>query len=157
MHTGYEIGATRLPQMQCIQGSHKQLQSTLPHRLSRGSQQLSTKPLGLAAPTNQDHNQSNSTIKCSPNFWHMHILAGPLTTIKFHSLQWDVRPRYMRKPTSMVRGHIICSTDGISSHHQNTIAHTIVISSTPRANDYPTQSNFNTNASPIHPSHTPTK
>jgi hypothetical protein len=34
--------------------------------LSRGSQQLSTKPLGLAAPTNRDHDQSDLTILCHP-------------------------------------------------------------------------------------------
>ena len=93
----------------------------------------------------------------TPTFWHMRTSADPLTTIKCHSLQWDVRPRYMRKTTNAVHGHIIWSTDGISSHHQNIFAHTIITSSTPRANDYPTQSNFNTNASPIPPSCTLTK
>jgi hypothetical protein len=36
--TGYGIGATRLPQTQCSQGSHTQLQSSLPQRLSWCSQ-----------------------------------------------------------------------------------------------------------------------
>ncbi len=73
-----------------------------------------------------------------PTFRHMHISADLLTIIKCHSLQWDVRPRYMKKPTNAVHGHFIWLTDGISSHHQNIIAHTIVISSTPRANDFQT-------------------
>jgi hypothetical protein len=34
MQTGYGVGATRLPQTQCSQGSHTQLQSTLPLCLS---------------------------------------------------------------------------------------------------------------------------
>jgi hypothetical protein len=93
--------------------------------------------------------QSNTT----PNVLAYHMLADPLTTTKCHLLQWDVRPRYMRKPTNAVHGHIIWLTDGISSHCQNNIAHTIVTSSTPRDNDYPIQSNFNTNASLIPPSH----
>jgi hypothetical protein len=46
-----------------------------------------------------------------PTFWHMRISADPWTTIKCHSLQWDVRPRYIRKPTNAVHGHIIWSTD----------------------------------------------
>jgi hypothetical protein len=83
--------------------------------------------------------------------------ADPLTATKCHLLQWDVKPRCMRKPTNAVHGHIIWLADGISSHCQSIIAHTIVTSSTPRANGYPTQSNFNTNASPIPPLHTPTK
>ncbi len=66
-------------------------------------------------------------------FWHKHISRDPSTTIKCHLLQWDVRPRCMRKPTNVAHGHIIWSTDGISSHHQNIIPHTIVTSSTPRA------------------------
>ncbi len=92
-----------------------------------------------------------------PTFWHVHISADPLTTTKCHLLQWDVRPRCMRNPTNAVHGHIIPSTDGISSHHQNIFAHTIVTSSTPRANNYLIQSNFNTNTSPIPPSHMPTR
>ncbi len=62
VQSGYGIGATRLPQMQHSQGRHTQLQSPLPQHLSRCSRRLSTKPMGLAAPTNQDHNQSDSTI-----------------------------------------------------------------------------------------------
>ncbi len=92
-----------------------------------------------------------------PMLQHIHISADPSTTIKCHSLQWDVRPRWTRKPTKAAHGHIIRLMDGISSYHQNTIAHTIATSSTQRANDYPIQSNFNTNASPIPPSRTPTK
>jgi hypothetical protein len=97
--------------------------------------------------------QSNAT----PNVLAYAHISKPFDYKKSHSLQCDVRPRYMRKPTNAAHGHIIRPTDGISSHHQNIITHTIVISSTPRVNDYPTQSNFNTNSSPIHPSHTPTK
>jgi hypothetical protein len=44
-------------------------------------------------------------------------------------------------------------TAGISPHCQNIIAHTIVTSITPKANNNPTQSNFNTNTSPILLSH----
>ncbi len=90
-----------------------------------------------------------------PTFWHMHISADPSTTTKCHSLQLDVRPRCTRKPTNAVHGHVIWSRIGISSHCQNIIPHTIVTSSTPRANEYPIQSNFNTNASPTPPSHMP--
>ncbi len=69
MQTGYGIGATRLPQTQHSQGSHTQLQSPLPQHLSRCSQRLPTKPLGLAAPTNQDHDQSDSTIWIHPQYF----------------------------------------------------------------------------------------
>ncbi len=62
VQTEYGIGATRLPQTQRSRGSHTHFQSPLSQRLSQCSHWLSTKPLGLAAPTNQDHNQSNSTI-----------------------------------------------------------------------------------------------
>ncbi len=97
--------------------------------------------------------QSNAT----PNVLAYAHLSGPFDYNKCHWLQWDVRPRCMRKPTNMAHGHIIWLMDGISSHYQNIIAHTIVTSSRQRANDYPTQSNFNTNASPIPPSRMPTK
>jgi hypothetical protein len=60
----------------------------------------------------------------------MHILADPFTTMKCHSLQWNVMLRCMRKPTNPAHGHIIWSMDGISSHHQETIAHTFATSST---------------------------
>jgi hypothetical protein len=93
----------------------------------------------------------------TPNVLAYAHLSRTFDYNKCHLLQWDVRPRYMRKPTNAVHGHIIQSMDGISSHHQNIITHTIVTSSTPRAKDYPTQSSFNTDASPIPPSRTPTK
>jgi hypothetical protein len=93
----------------------------------------------------------------APNILAYVDLSNSLITTKCHSLLWDLKPRCMRKPTNTVYGHIIRSTDGISSHHQNKFAHTIVTSSTPRANNYLTWSNFNTNASPIPPSHMLTK
>ncbi len=90
-------------------------------------------------------------------FLRMHISVYPSTTTKCQSLKWDVKPRCMRKPTNMVHGHIIRLMVGISSHCQNFIAHTIVTPSTPKANNYPIKSNFNTNASPIPLSHMPTR
>ncbi len=93
----------------------------------------------------------------TPNILACAHLSGPLTTTKCHSLLWDVNPKCMKKPKNAVHGHIIRSTNGISSHFQNIFAHTIVISNTPRVNDYPTWTNFNKNASPIPPSHTLTK
>jgi hypothetical protein len=50
----------------------------------------------------------------TPNVWHMHISADPLTKAKCHLLQWDMKSRCMRKPTNAVHGHIIWSTDGTS-------------------------------------------
>ncbi len=97
--------------------------------------------------------QSNAT----PNILAYAHLSRPFHTTKCHSRQWDVRPRCMRKPTNAAHEHIIWSTDGISSHYQNIIAHTNVTSSTQRANNYPTKFNLNTNTSPIPPSHMPTK
>jgi hypothetical protein len=61
------------------------------------------------------------------------------------------------KTKEMADGHIIWLIDGISSHCRNIIAHIIFTSSTPRANNYPTWSNFNSSATPIPPSLTPTK
>ncbi len=62
----------------------------------------------------------------SPTFQHMHISADPSTTINCHSLQWDVRPRCMRKPTNMAHGHIIQLMDGPEHYrtHNCHIKHT---------------------------------
>jgi hypothetical protein len=54
---------------------HAQLQSPLPQHLSQCSQQLPIKPLGLATPTNQDHNQSDSNV--TPNVLACAHLSGP--------------------------------------------------------------------------------
>jgi len=54
---------------------------------------------------------------------HMCISVAHLTTTKCRSPGWDATHRYMRKPTSKAHGHFIWWTDGISSHHQDTIAH----------------------------------
>ncbi len=56
---------------------------------------------------------------------HTHISVAHSTTTKCRSPRWDVMHRYMRKPTNKAHGHFIWWTDGISSHHQNTIAHII--------------------------------
>ena len=79
------------------------------------------------------------------------------TTTKCRSPQRDAMHRYMRNPTNVVHGHFIWWTDGIYSHHLNTITHTIATLNTPGANAYPTLCNSNTNPSPIPPSHTWTK
>jgi hypothetical protein len=55
----------------------------------------------------------------------------------------------MRRLTNVAHGHIIQWMDGICSCHPNITAHITVTSSTPRANDYPTQHNSNTSPSPI--------
>jgi hypothetical protein len=98
--------------------------------------------------------QSNAT----PNILAYSHLSGPFDYNKmpFAPMECEAQ-RCMRKPTNAVHGHIIWSMDVISSYCQNIIAHTPVTSSTPRAKDYPTWSNFNTNASPIPPSHALTK
>jgi hypothetical protein len=64
--------------------------------------------------------QSNAT----PNVSAYTHLSGPFTT-KCCSPRWDATHRYMRKPINKAHGHFIQWTDGISSHHQNTIAHII--------------------------------
>jgi hypothetical protein len=77
VQTGYGIGATRLPQTQRSRGSHTQFQSLLPQHLSRCSKQLSTKPMGLAAPKTKITiiliQQSNAT----PNVLAYAHLSGP--------------------------------------------------------------------------------
>ncbi len=96
---------------------------------------------------------SNTT----PNILAYAHLSRPFDYNKMPLAPMGCEAQVHEKTNKRVHGHIIWSTDGISSHHQNIIPHTIVISSMPRANDYSTQSNFNTQASPIYPSHTPTK
>ncbi len=66
--------------------------------------------------------QSNATL----NILAYAHFSGPFDYNKCHSLQLDVKPRCMRKPINTTHGHIIWSTDGISKHCQNIIAHIIV-------------------------------
>ncbi len=97
--------------------------------------------------------QSNAT----PNILAYAHLSGFFNYNKMPLAPMGCEAQVHEKTNNRAHGHIIWLMDGISSHHQNIIAHTIVTSRTPRANAYLTQSNFNTNASPIPPSHTPTK
>jgi hypothetical protein len=97
--------------------------------------------------------QSNAT----PNVLAYGHLSGPFDYNKMPLAPLGCEAQVHKKLTNAEHGHIIWSTNGISSHCQNIIAHTISISSTPRANGYLTGSNFNTNVSPIPPSHMPTK
>ena len=64
---------------------------------------------------------------------HRGISVAHLTTTKWRSSWCDVMHRYMKKPTNRAHaGHFIWWTDGISSHHPNTIVHILARSNTPR-------------------------
>ncbi len=97
--------------------------------------------------------QSNAT----PNVLAYAHLSGPFNYNKMPLAPMGLRPRCMRRLTNVAHGHIIRWMDGISSLHPNIIAHITATSSTPRANNFPTQCTSNTSASPISPSPTPTK
>ena len=56
------ISATWMSPMQYSRGGHTQLQSPFPQRPGWRSQQFSPKPMGLAPPTNRDHDQPHPTI-----------------------------------------------------------------------------------------------
>jgi hypothetical protein len=93
----------------------------------------------------------------TPNFLAYVHLSGPFNYNKMPVAPMGREAQVHEKTANLGTWAYHWSTDGISSHHQNIIAHTVFISSTPRANNYLTQSNFNTNTSPIHPSHMSTK
>ena len=62
----------------------------------------------------------------------------------------------MKKQTAEAHGLTTALTAGTSTHQRSTIASTTVMSSTPKASAFPTQYNFNTKPSQVHPSRPPT-
>jgi hypothetical protein len=120
VQTGYGIGATRLPQTQCSQGSHTQLQSSLPQRLSRCSQQLPTKPLGPQTKiTINLIQQSNAT----PNVLAYAHLSGPFDYNIMPLAPMGCEAQVQRKPTNAVLG-ISFGRRMVSLHIARTLLHT---------------------------------
>ena len=105
-------------------------------------------------PQTKSHSISFNNLMPPLMCWHTPTSVNHLTKTKCHSPQWAATCRCMRKPTNTAHGHFICWMNGIYLHHPNTIAHTIAMLNTQRANAHPTLCNSNTNASLIPPSHT---
>lgn len=66
------------------------------------------------------------------------------TTTKCLSRQWAAKCKFTRKRTNEEVGHIIHSTDGISTHRHNTTACITAISKRPKANVSPIRFNSTT-------------
>ena len=82
-------------------------------------------------------------------YQHMRILAAPLTTTRCPLRQWDMQPRYMKRPTREARGHIIPLMVGIYQPPLSIITPASVMSRRHVANVFPILCSCSTGQSPI--------